>query len=71
MINFILYGIVFYIVYKMLRTIMRLFMSPPKEKSSIRNYRMKETKYKDVEDADYTEIPGKKEEEQEESKEER
>ncbi|MHC1737388.1 MAG: hypothetical protein AB9882_05215 [Ignavibacteriaceae bacterium] len=74
MISLILWGILIYVVYKILKTVLRIFISPRKpgdEGTSIRNYRMKETKYKDVEDADYTELPGKKKEEQEERKEER
>lgn len=72
MISLILWGILIYVVYKILKTIMRVFITPRKqgnEGTSIRNYRMKETKYKDVEDADYTELPGKKKEEQEETRE--
>ena len=60
MISLILWGIVIYIVYKILNTILRVFLSPGKpgnEGTNIRNYRMKETKYKDVEDVNFTELP--------------
>ncbi len=55
-ISIVLWGIVIFFLIKFVRTIIKGYESISRKESNIRNYKMKQTDYKDIQDADYTEI---------------
>ncbi len=55
-ISIVLWGIVIFFLIKFVRTIIKGYKSISRKESNIRNYKMKQTDYKDIQDADYTEI---------------
>ncbi|HOJ17403.1 MAG TPA: hypothetical protein PLT92_02435 [Ignavibacteriaceae bacterium] len=55
-ISIVLWGIVIFFLIKFVRTIIKGYKSISQKESNIRNYKMKQTDYKDIQDADYTEI---------------
>lgn len=56
MIRFFLYLIIFFIVYQAVKFVIRFLTSPSRKSVHTQNVRKDKTKYKNVEDADFTEI---------------
>jgi len=56
MIRFLIYAILFYIIWKFIRVFMKYLSSSKKENPDIKSGKEGQPKYKNIEDAKYTEI---------------
>jgi len=56
LLTFIIYIILFYIIWKFIRVFMKYLSSSKKENPDIKSGRESQSKYKNIEDAKYTEI---------------
>jgi hypothetical protein len=56
MIRFLIYVILFYIIWKFIRVFMKYLSSSKKENPDIKSGKEGQSKYKNIEDAKYTEI---------------
>jgi hypothetical protein len=56
MIRLFLYLVIFFIVYQLVKLVVRFLTSPSSKSVHTRNIRQSKTEYKDVEDAEFTEI---------------
>jgi NADP-dependent 3-hydroxy acid dehydrogenase YdfG len=56
MIRLFLYLVIFFIVYQLVKLVVRFLTSPSRKSVHTRNIRQSKTEYKDVEDAEFTEI---------------
>lgn len=56
MIRFFLYVIIFFIVYQVVKLVIRYLTSPSRKSVHTQNVRQNKTEYKNVEDAEFTEI---------------
>ena len=54
--RFLIYVILFYIIWKFIRVFMKYLSSSKKENPDIKNGKEGQSKYKNIEDAKYTEI---------------
>ncbi len=56
MIRFLLYVVLFYLIWRIIRLFMKFLNSPKKENPDIKGSRESQSKYKNIEDAKFTEI---------------
>jgi hypothetical protein len=56
MIRLFLYLIIFFIVYQLVKLVVRFLTSPSRKSVHTQNVRQSKTEYKDVEDVEFTEI---------------